>query len=78
MVYALLATSYNHKTFYRLLGFGLLGQLLNVDLGTQTTVGSRVLGCGQLLKSPEVLVGESVGADGAEGSRGPGAGSEEL
>lgn len=60
-----------------LLVVGLFGQLLDVDLRSQTTTRSDSLAA-QLLEGLQVLIGEGVGADGAEGSRGASTGSEEL
>jgi hypothetical protein len=55
------------------------GQIINVDLGAETTVSSRRLGrTSQLLKSVEVLICKGVGADRAEGGGRASAGGEEL
>lgn len=60
-----------------LLAVSLFGQLLDVDLRSQTTTRSDSL-TAQLLEGLQILVGEGVGADGTEGGRGASTGSEEL
>jgi hypothetical protein len=65
--------------FYNLLAFSLFRQLLNVNLSTETAVGtSCVRGTSQLFKSLQVFIGKGVGADRTERSRRPSLGSEEL
>lgn len=57
----------------------MLGQLLKVNLGRQTTVSSNgLIVARQLLKSLEVLISEGIGTDRTERSGRPSAGSEEL
>lgn len=59
--------------------FSLFCQLLDIDLGAQTAVRcGSIRSTGQLLEGLDVLVGEGIGADGAERSRRASAGGEEL
>lgn len=78
MHYVLCYNDMNSQTF-SLLALSLLGQLLKVNLGSQTTVGSDGLVVArQLFKSLEVLISEGVGTDRTERSGRSSAGSEEL
>ena len=70
MVYALMLSLLSAFCFgfLHLLAFSLFRQLLDVDLGSQTTTGGGSLAA-QLVKGLQVLVGEGVRADRAERSR---------